>query len=313
MWLKRHFELPTALDDLALALLRGEHEGGGYGIPPNLLDTEAAIAVLMLCGHAPPPRTGDFVNRMAVAGFGFRLTAGSLSPNLETVCAGIRSCCRLGMPIPHARDAMAYVLSCQTGNGGFARASGALPDITLTHLALTTWLARLGAAVDEEHDPRRLRRVGRTMNTTAESSQAMLAKVMADAADLPSVSAPALTALRARFSAHAFNLVVAGEFKRGKSTLVNALVGADLLPTGVVPLTSVVTLLRYGDVAAASVIFESGESFRHPSGIPGRLRHRARQPRQREACSRSCRGFPGNLAQERHSAGGYPGRRFGAQ
>lgn len=98
------------------------------------------------------------------------------------------------------------------------------------------------------------------MNTTAESSQAMLAKVMADAADLPSVSAPALTALRARFSAHAFNLVVAGEFKRGKSTLVNALVGADLLPTGVVPLTSVVTLLRYGDVAAASVIFESGET-----------------------------------------------------
>ncbi len=141
VWLKWHFGLPTALDDLAMALLRGEHEGGGYGIPPNLLDTEAAIAVLMLCGHAPLPRTGDFVNRMAVAGFGFRLTAGSLSPNLETVCAGIRSCCRLGMPIPHARDAMAYVLSCQTGNGGFARAAGALPDITLTHLALTT-LAR---------------------------------------------------------------------------------------------------------------------------------------------------------------------------
>jgi len=141
VWLKRHFGLPMPLDDLALTLLGEEHEDGGYGTPPNLLDTEAAIAALMCCGHASPPRTGDFVNRMALAGFGFRLTAGSLSPNLETVCAGVRSCCRLGMPIPHARDATAFVLSCQTGNGGFARAAGALPDITLTHLALTS-LAR---------------------------------------------------------------------------------------------------------------------------------------------------------------------------
>jgi len=97
------------------------------------------------------------------------------------------------------------------------------------------------------------------MNVAIESSKATLAAVMTEAADLPSVSAPALAALRVRFSTHAFNLVVVGEFKRGKSTLVNALVGANLLPTGVVPLTSVVTLLHYGDVAAASVTFENGE------------------------------------------------------
>lgn len=142
LWLKQHFGLPLAgVDDLAQTLLQAEHADGGYGTPPNLLDTESAIAVLRLCGQISPSRTSDFVHRMAVPGFGFRLTAGSLSPNLETVCAGIRSCCRLGIPIPHALDAMAYVLSCQTGNGGFARAAGALPDITLTHLALTT-LAR---------------------------------------------------------------------------------------------------------------------------------------------------------------------------
>lgn len=105
------------------------------------------------------------------------------------------------------------------------------------------------------------------MNVAPESSQATLAVVMAEAAGLPSVSASALTALQARFSAHAFNLVVAGEFKRGKSTLINALVGANLLPTGVVPLTSVVTLLRYGDVAAASVTFEGGEARSIPLEI----------------------------------------------
>lgn len=41
-------------------------------------------------------------------------------------------------------------------------------------------------------------------------------------------------------------VAVIGEFKRGKSTLINALLGADLLPTGVLPVTAVPTLVRYG-------------------------------------------------------------------
>jgi hypothetical protein len=40
--------------------------------------------------------------------------------------------------------------------------------------------------------------------------------------------------------------VVLSEFKRGKSSLANTIVGAEVLPTGVLPLTSVVTRLRYG-------------------------------------------------------------------
>jgi GTP-binding protein EngB required for normal cell division len=43
-----------------------------------------------------------------------------------------------------------------------------------------------------------------------------------------------------------FNLVVLGQFKRGKSSLMNAVIGRDLLPTGLLPLTSVVTALRFG-------------------------------------------------------------------
>jgi ribosome biogenesis GTPase A len=43
-----------------------------------------------------------------------------------------------------------------------------------------------------------------------------------------------------------FNLAVVGQFKRGKSTLMNALIGRDLLPTGVLPLTSAITTLCYG-------------------------------------------------------------------
>ena len=66
-----------------------------------------------------------------------------------------------------------------------------------------------------------------------------------------------LAAARARIAEDRFNLVVLGEFKRGKSTLINALLERVVLPTGVVPLTSVVTaigaggrdrlVIRYGD------------------------------------------------------------------
>jgi len=55
-----------------------------------------------------------------------------------------------------------------------------------------------------------------------------------------------------------FNLVVLGEFKRGKTTFLNALLGADLLPTAVVPLTSIVTLIQYGERISAKVTFLDG-------------------------------------------------------
>lgn len=43
-----------------------------------------------------------------------------------------------------------------------------------------------------------------------------------------------------------FTLAVLGQFKRGKSSLMNAIVGSNILPTGVLPLTSVITVLKYG-------------------------------------------------------------------
>lgn len=43
-----------------------------------------------------------------------------------------------------------------------------------------------------------------------------------------------------------FNLMVVGRFSRGKSSLMNALLGTDYLPTGIVPLTSVITTVHYG-------------------------------------------------------------------
>jgi dynamin family protein len=57
-------------------------------------------------------------------------------------------------------------------------------------------------------------------------------------------------------SGHVF-LACIGQFKRGKSTLVNALIGQPLLPTGVAPVTSAITTVAFGS-AAARVHFEAG-------------------------------------------------------
>jgi hypothetical protein len=49
-----------------------------------------------------------------------------------------------------------------------------------------------------------------------------------------------------RLAAHRFHVSVLGEFKRGKSTLLDALVGERLLPTGVIPVTAVPTEISFG-------------------------------------------------------------------
>jgi len=52
--------------------------------------------------------------------------------------------------------------------------------------------------------------------------------------------------LMAKLAEDRFTLAVVGQFKRGKSSLMNAIIGRELLPVGVLPLTSAITILRYG-------------------------------------------------------------------
>jgi ribosome biogenesis GTPase A len=73
-----------------------------------------------------------------------------------------------------------------------------------------------------------------------------------------------LGAARARVAEDRFNLVVLGEFKRGKSTLINALLGRAVLPTGVIPLTSVVTAIGAGDRDRLVVSYVDGREEERP-------------------------------------------------
>ncbi len=64
--------------------------------------------------------------------------------------------------------------------------------------------------------------------------------------------------LRDKIQDNVFNLVVLGQFKRGKTSLINALLGAEILPTAIVPLTSIATILKYGETLTVKVYFNDG-------------------------------------------------------
>jgi len=64
--------------------------------------------------------------------------------------------------------------------------------------------------------------------------------------------------LAARVSEGRFYVACVGQFKRGKSTLLNALVGHEVVPTGFIPVTAVPTVIRFGDEVHARVRMRDG-------------------------------------------------------
>lgn len=56
-----------------------------------------------------------------------------------------------------------------------------------------------------------------------------------------------------------FHVVVLGEFNHGKSTFVNALLGHDVLPTGITPTTAAINHVVYSAVPRARVVMNAGE------------------------------------------------------
>jgi len=75
---------------------------------------------------------------------------------------------------------------------------------------------------------------------------------------IESIPAEICKELREKIENNVFNLVVLGQFKRGKTSLINALLGAEILPTAVVPLTSIATILKYGETFSIRVYFNDG-------------------------------------------------------
>ncbi len=64
--------------------------------------------------------------------------------------------------------------------------------------------------------------------------------------------------LSVRVAEGRFYVACVGQFKRGKSTLINALIGEPVLPTGFIPVTAVPTVIRFGEHLHARIRLNDG-------------------------------------------------------
>ena len=87
--------------------------------------------------------------------------------------------------------------------------------------------------------------------------------------------------LLARLAEDRFQLAVVGQFSRGKSTLMNAILGGAYLPTGALPMTSVVTRVRYGSRPRAFV-YRGGRSLPIETSLDELIRFVAQSSQERE-------------------------------
>jgi small GTP-binding protein len=106
-----------------------------------------------------------------------------------------------------------------------------------------------------------------TSSTASLAVTSALSRLLSIGEGLFSASTSAdLTDAAARIAARRVNVVVLGAFKRGKSSLLNALLGQAVLPTGVLPLTSVITVVRNGPRERLVINRLDGSSIERPIG-----------------------------------------------
>lgn len=67
-----------------------------------------------------------------------------------------------------------------------------------------------------------------------------------------------LLGLEQKLACGQLHLAVLGQMKRGKSSFINALLGAEVLPTGVLPVTAIITEIRYGPNPEATIVYATG-------------------------------------------------------
>ena len=75
-----------------------------------------------------------------------------------------------------------------------------------------------------------------------------------------------------RLSSDHFRVMVLGEFKRGKSTFINALLGEEVLPAFVTPCTAVINELKWGQDKKAWLHFRDPLPEKLPDTIPATAR-----------------------------------------
>ncbi|MGB7079959.1 MAG: dynamin family protein [Xanthobacteraceae bacterium] len=84
------------------------------------------------------------------------------------------------------------------------------------------------------------------------------AAIVASSIEPDAPLAARLAALADRLQQQRLQIAVLGQFKRGKSTFVNALLGAAVLPTGALPLTAIPTFISWHEEPSVLVRYADG-------------------------------------------------------
>ena len=77
------------------------------------------------------------------------------------------------------------------------------------------------------------------------------------------------------------DIAILGQFKAGKSSFINSFIGQSILPVGVIPVTTVITRLRYGMRERAVISFFDGTKtevgFDEIEGFTSEAKNRANE------------------------------------
>lgn len=92
---------------------------------------------------------------------------------------------------------------------------------------------------------------------------------LVEALDVPH-SVERLRELREKTASDTFKIMVVGAFKTGKSTLINALLGEEVLPAFATPTTAIINEVKYGERPRAVLHFLNPQPERLYDGVPER-------------------------------------------
>ena len=98
-------------------------------------------------------------------------------------------------------------------------------------------------------------------NATSDRLKAALERLRfyAQSAGLDAGAIGEIDRVLARARNNTFVVAVVGEFNRGKSTFINALLGRPILPADALPATATVNRVRYGPRPTARIVYKATE------------------------------------------------------
>lgn len=129
-------------------------------------------------------------------------------------------------------------------------------------------------------------------------------KNCSDASDFLSSHIREAENLKERLYKGRLHLAVVGQFKRGKSTFINALLQAEILPTSVVPATAIPTFIEFGSEPKCTIFFKNESKKTYNTTRPEELRDflsryvtEKHNPHNREGVERVVVSYPSPLLQ----------------